>query len=230
MLGGIFLAWIAFATPVIAGLTPNVQRPTPAQLATGGLIWGLTLVAPPSFAIVGALRIGRVARAITAKPTPRAMTRVAKAIGDEYTAAADVRLPDGRVIRDLVLGPFGMAVINELPNPRTTRHTGVSWEIRRADGAGQRRVRGVTDGRQCGRDCCGRRAGAMTIRLVPPSRREAPMSSGQPPQPPHGGEQPEHGQQSAPGGPPAPGEQAPYGLPAGEPSADQSSYTGAKAS
>jgi hypothetical protein len=62
------------------------------------------------------------------------MTRVAKAIGDEYTAAADVRLPDGRVIRDLVLGPFGMAVINELPHPRTTRHNGVSWEIRQGDG------------------------------------------------------------------------------------------------
>jgi hypothetical protein len=134
VIGGAFLAWVAFATPVLTGLTPATARPGLFQLALGAAIWGFTLVAPPSFAIVGALRIGRVARAVTAKPTERAMTRVAKAIGDEYTAAADVRLPDGRVIRDLVLGPFGMAVINELPNPRTTRHTGVSWEIRRADG------------------------------------------------------------------------------------------------
>ena len=132
--GGLFLAWVAFATPVLTGLTPATARPGPAQLALGGAIWGFTLVAPPSFAIVGALRIGRVARAVTAKPIARAMTRVAKAIGDEYTAAADVRLPDGRVIRDLVLGPFGMAVINELPHPRATRHTGVTWEIRQSDG------------------------------------------------------------------------------------------------
>jgi hypothetical protein len=132
--GGLFLAWLAFATPVLTGLTPATARPGPAQLALGGVIWGFTLVAPPSFAIVGALRIGRVARAMTAKPTERAMTRVGKAIGDEYTAAADVRLPDGRVLRDVVLGPFGLAIINELPNPRATRHTGVSWEIRRADG------------------------------------------------------------------------------------------------
>ena len=134
VLGGIFLAWIAFATPVIAGLTPNVQRPTPAQLATGGLIWGLTLVAPPSFAIVGALRIGRVARALTARPAPRAMTRVAREVGDEYISASNVRLPDGRIVRDVVLGPFGLAVVSELPPVHATRHTGISWEVRRSDG------------------------------------------------------------------------------------------------
>ena len=134
MVGGLFLAWVAFATPVLTGLSPVVTRPTPVQLAMGGLVWALTLVAPPSFTIVGAVRIGRVARAVTAKPTPRAMTRVAQEIGDEYTAAHNVRLPDGRVVRDLVLGPFGLAVINELPPAQVTRHTGISWEIRRSDG------------------------------------------------------------------------------------------------
>jgi hypothetical protein len=134
VLGGIFLAWVAFATPVLTGLNPAVPRPNPAQLAIGGAIWAFTLVAPPAFAIVGALRIGRVARAVTAKPTPRAMTRAAHDVGDEYTAAHNVRLPDGRIVRDLVVGPFGLAVINELPPPRVTRHTGISWEIRGRDG------------------------------------------------------------------------------------------------
>jgi len=132
--GGLFLAWVAFATPVLTGLTSTSPRPNPAQLALGAAIWGFTLVAPASFAIVGALRLGRVARAVTAKPTDRAMTRVASAVGNEYTAASDVRLPDGRVIRDLVLGPFGLAVIHELPHPRATRHSGLSWEVRRGDG------------------------------------------------------------------------------------------------
>ena len=62
------------------------------------------------------------------------MNRVAASLGDEYVAASSVRLPDGRVVRDLVLGPFGLAVINELPPPRATRHTGISWEIRDSDG------------------------------------------------------------------------------------------------
>ena len=134
LVGGLFLAWVAFATPVLTGLAPVTQRPGPAQLAMGGAIWGFTLVAPASFAIVGALRIGRVARAVTAKPAVRAVNRMAASIGDEYTAAASVRLPDGRIVRDLILGPFGLAVINELPPPHATRHTGISWEIRRSDG------------------------------------------------------------------------------------------------
>jgi hypothetical protein len=134
LLGGLFLAWIAFATPVLKGLTPATARPGPAQLAIGGAVWALTLVAPPCFAIVGALRIGNVARAVTARPAPRAITRAAAALGDEYAAARDVRLPDGRVVRDLVLGPFGIAVLSELPPARITRHTGISWEIRRSDG------------------------------------------------------------------------------------------------
>ena len=134
LVGGLFLAWVAFATPVLSGLTPTGGRPGPGQLALGGAIWSITLVAPPSFAIVGALRIGRVARAVSAKPRDRAMARVARSVGDEYTSAVDVRLPDGRIVRDLVLGPFGLAVINELPPAGVTRHTGVSWEIRRSDG------------------------------------------------------------------------------------------------
>jgi hypothetical protein len=39
------------------------------------------------------------------------------------------------------------------------------------------------------------------------------MTSGQPPEPPFGGPQPEHGQQPPPGGPPAYGQQPPHGQP-----------------
>jgi hypothetical protein len=134
LVGGISLAWLAFATPVLTGLTAGSVRPGPEQLAVGAAVWGVALVAPPSFAIVGALRLGRVARSLTARPAARAVSRAGRALGDEYVAAANVRLPDGRIVRDLVLGPFGLAVINELPPVDVTRHTGLSWEIRRSDG------------------------------------------------------------------------------------------------
>jgi len=132
--GGIFLAWLALATPVVGSLTPNAVRPGIAQLAIGGVVWGLALVAPPSFAIVGALRLGRVLRAVFARPAPRRITQLSAALGDEYIVAEDVRLPDGRLIRDLVIGPFGLAVLSELPPPKATRHQGMAWEIRGRDG------------------------------------------------------------------------------------------------
>lgn len=134
LVGGLCLAWIAFATPILADLSPKAVRPSPDQLAFGGLIWALTLVAPPSFVIVGALRLGHVARAVSARPGKRAIERAASSLGDDYVAAVDVRLPDGRVIRDLILGPFGLAVINELPPSEVVRHSGISWEFRRSDG------------------------------------------------------------------------------------------------
>jgi hypothetical protein len=132
--GGLFLAWLALATPVVGTLTPEAVRPSLVQMATGGAIWAIALVAPPSFAIVGTVRLARVVRAVTARPTPRAVAKLAATLGDDYVAAQDVRLPDGRVLRNLVVGPFGIAVLTELPPPNATRHNGTSWEIRRRDG------------------------------------------------------------------------------------------------
>jgi hypothetical protein len=134
LVGGLFLAWLTLATPVVGSLTPEVVRPTLVQMATGGAIWAIALVAPPSFAIVGTVRLARVVRALTAKPTVRAVAKLAATLGDEYVVAQDARLPDGRVLRNLIVGPFGLAVLAELPPPQVTRHNGTAWEIRRRDG------------------------------------------------------------------------------------------------
>ena len=131
--GGIFLAWVALATPVVGSLSPAAVRPNLVQMATGGAIWAIALVAPPSFAIVGTVRLARVVRALTARPAPRAVAKLASTLGDEYVVAQDARL-DGRVLKNLVVGPFGLAVLAELPPPAVTRHNGTAWEIRRRDG------------------------------------------------------------------------------------------------
>jgi membrane protein implicated in regulation of membrane protease activity len=132
--GGLFLGWLAFATPLVSALAPASIRPSAPQMALGGLVWGIALVAPASFALVGAWRLSRVIRAITARPAVRVLTQASAQLGDEYVAASDIRLPEGRLIRNLVLGPFGLAVINELPPPRFLRRTGASWEMRGPDG------------------------------------------------------------------------------------------------
>ena len=55
--GGLFLAWLALTTPLVAAMTPNALRPTLPEMAIGGAVWGIALVAPPCFALVGVWRI-----------------------------------------------------------------------------------------------------------------------------------------------------------------------------
>ena len=38
------------------------------------------------------------------------------------------------MVRNLVTGPFGLAILSELPPPRATRRHGTNWEVHRADG------------------------------------------------------------------------------------------------
>ena len=132
--GGLGLAWLAFATPIIRGLTPSVVRPSLDQVLIGGLVWGLSLVVPPCLAIVGTIRLSVVAATVLRPPKTGPVGSVGDALGDEYVVAPSVRLPDGRLIRNLVVGPFGVAIIGELPSPKNLRRHGSSWEIRRMDG------------------------------------------------------------------------------------------------
>jgi hypothetical protein len=132
--GGLALAWLALATPLVRGLTPSVVRPAPDQMAVGALVWGLSLVAPPAFAIVGAIRLSVVASAVLSRPQVGAVKGVADELGDEYVVAPVVHLADGRAVKNLIVGPFGMAILSELPPPKLTRHQGQTWEIRRHDG------------------------------------------------------------------------------------------------
>jgi hypothetical protein len=134
LVGGLFLAWLMFATPMISRLTPSSLRPSAGQMALGAAVWGIALVAPPAFALVGAWRISRVVRALTARPRARVTSRAASQLGDDYVAASEVVLPDSRVIHDLVLGPFGIAVFGDLPPSRYLRRTASSWETRGHDG------------------------------------------------------------------------------------------------
>jgi hypothetical protein len=134
LLGGLGLAWLAFATPIVRGLTPNVVRPTPDQMLIGGLVWGLSLVVPPCLAIVGTIRLSVVAATALRRPKTGPVGSVAEALGDEYVVAPSVRLPDGRLIRNIVVGPFGVAIVGELPSAKNLRRHGNSWEMRRVDG------------------------------------------------------------------------------------------------
>ena len=132
--GGLALAWLAFATPIVSGLTPSVVRPTPDQMALGALVWCISLVAPPAFAIVGLIRLWSVVSTVRYKPAVGAFGRVATQLGDQYFVAPSIQLGGGRAIRNVVIGPFGLAIIAEAPPRRATRRNGTVWEAHGRNG------------------------------------------------------------------------------------------------
>ncbi len=134
LFGGLVLAWLAFATPFLGTLTPAVVRPTADQMAIGAAVWAVALIAPPSFAIVGAMRLWLVAAAVLRKPPATPVSRQLGMIGDDCIVAPVVTLPDGRRVRNLVVGPFGLAIVSEPPSEKNLRRHGTAWEYRRADG------------------------------------------------------------------------------------------------
>jgi hypothetical protein len=132
--GGLGLAWLSFVTPLVRGLAPSAVRPGLEELITGAAIWGVMLVAPATFAIVGIVRLARVFGTVRQASSISALGRVRGAVADDYLAASNVMLPEGRLIQNLIVGPHGVAVLAELPPPSLTRRTDTVWEIRRGDG------------------------------------------------------------------------------------------------
>ena len=129
------IGFLVFATPVLGALLPS-GRASISQLAVGMLAWTFALASPAALALLGAARLaGALSELASRKPrvTPAAAAR--QVLGDEYTVAVGVRLPDAsRPIDELVVGPFGAAVIEALPSAVTARHNGRQWELRGRDG------------------------------------------------------------------------------------------------
>ncbi len=131
--GGLLIGWFSFGLGFVDQfMTP---RPTEIQMATGALAWGFALIAPATFLIIGLARLVEAAELVALRRRrPRPVAAIARQLPAEHVAAARVRLPDGRVVPELVVGPFGIAVIEELPRPDISREQNGQWEARAADG------------------------------------------------------------------------------------------------
>lgn len=136
VVGASVLAYLVFATEFLGRFMPS-GRVTPSQLMVGALAWTFALAAPAGFGLVGLVRVGSTVNRIASsrrRPTPA--VRIAGAVADDHAVATRVRLPDGaRIVPELVIGPFGAAVIEELPPAGAVVSRGPrSWEVRLADG------------------------------------------------------------------------------------------------
>jgi hypothetical protein len=130
------LLYLVFGENFVDRFMPS-GRPSTYELVAGALAWTFALTAPAGFGLVG------VARLVTAydrwrarRPRVTPALRLRRAIGDDHVVATGVRLPDGsRVLPELVFGPFGAAILEELPPVGAVMSRGVrSWEVRVGNG------------------------------------------------------------------------------------------------
>jgi hypothetical protein len=134
LLAGAAVAWLALGTSLIPGLIPD-GRPGALETAVTIAAWGLALVLPAAFLVMGIARLASVAEVVAASRPRRVTPHLARALGPDHLAATDLRLPGGRRVHELVLGPFGVVVLGDVPPPSATRHVGGRWEVR--DGRGR---------------------------------------------------------------------------------------------
>jgi hypothetical protein len=127
------VAYVTLATPFLLSLSTSGPL-TVGRALVGVLAWTFALTAPVSFGLLGILRIAGAVDYLTNRYGVTPTVRVARSLGDDLHVAANVLLPDGRPVPELVIGPFGAAVISQMPPARTIRRHKASWEQRLADG------------------------------------------------------------------------------------------------
>ena len=126
---GLALGWLCLATPLVLSFIPY-GRPSAIQVASGILVWGFATVLPGAFLILGISRLAAIVDSVVAARPRRVTPHLARALGADHLAAMDLVLPGGRRIHEMVLGPFGIVVLGDVPPRSAARHVGAHWEVR----------------------------------------------------------------------------------------------------
>lgn len=125
-------AWLAFATPMLSRLALDARGSAGPML--GAIAWGIALTAPACFAVMGVVRLAGAAHRVRDRQAGiPPVARAAALLPPGCSVIPRIRLPDGRRIPDLVVGPHGVAFFEQLPPPAAVRRTGDRWELRFAD-------------------------------------------------------------------------------------------------
>lgn len=128
-------AWLIFGTSLITSLV-RLDAPTSATPVVGAAAWTVALVAPAAFAIIGLTRLGGAASRVRARAAARPpVARMAASLPPGCAVIAEIHLPDGRRIPDVVVGPHGVVIFERLPPAAAVRRSGPRWEVRFSDGS-----------------------------------------------------------------------------------------------
>ena len=131
---GLAAAYIALTTPLVVELS-RLGQGRIGSLA-GALVFALAILIPGTFVVIGIARlVAAVERSLALlPPRERPVAAMANRLPDHYAVIEGVRLPDRRVIPEVVVGPAGLLVVEELPPAHATRNRGHFWEVRLATG------------------------------------------------------------------------------------------------
>lgn len=128
---GLGMAFLTVGTPVVSTLVPGSHGETILVLA----VWLLAALAGVSLLVAGTNRLAIIVAAV--RPRPRRRSPVVAALGSlppDVVVATDVMPSPGRPIPEIVVGPFGVAVIHELGQRTAIRQIGTAWERRTREG------------------------------------------------------------------------------------------------
>jgi hypothetical protein len=131
---GLGMAFLVITTPLVTQLVP-ASRSGSSQLSSAVVVWVLAVAAGTALLLAGTNRLAVAVASVRERRASRSvLTRAMGDLADEIVVAAGVVPPDGRPIPELVIGPFGVAVVRELDGRDRLRQVGLGWEIRTREG------------------------------------------------------------------------------------------------
>lgn len=131
---GLVAGWLVFATPLLVRAVHVSSGSTLAPVLEA-LAWAAAVTAPTCFILLGAIRLASAAANLRGRTRPfRPVHAMAGRLPAGLLTLPTIRLPDGRQIPDVVLGPHGIVFFELLPRPASSRHVGSHWEARFVDG------------------------------------------------------------------------------------------------
>ena len=131
---GLGLAFLVITTPLVTQSLPG-SRSVTTQLTLAMLVWVLAVAAGAALLLAGMIRLALAVASVRERRASRsAATRAMGDLSDDILVAASVVLPDGRPIPELVIGPFGAAIVHELEARGRLRAVGQGWDTRTRDG------------------------------------------------------------------------------------------------
>jgi hypothetical protein len=127
VLGGLWLAYVAWSTPVLAAIAAALRPGTTSE--PGLPMFALALAVPTSFVVVGTNRLARTAAAIRRAWHGRG-DRLSRVLPEDVVLARGLLLEDGRPAPTLLVGTFGLVAALEL---KVVTADDLAWATRDAD-------------------------------------------------------------------------------------------------